>query len=339
MATKILPSSSNHGFENECREIHDSWGRLNLNQLVRSLATRSKQERQQIRETYKSMYGEDVTVLLQKMQVPAGSQRDEAKLDQSKLCSALSMWMLDPHERDAIVAREAFEHEGETNFKALAEIFVGRKSSHITLIKQAYHAKFRRHLDQDIINLEPPHAYQKILVALAASHKAHQVDVSQHIAKCDARRLYEAGEGSSGIEEAVLLEILSKRSIPQMRLTFSSYNHIYGHEYTKSLKKGNSKEFEDALKTVIKCMCNPLNYYAKALYTSIKGTTTSDKGALARVMISRAEIDMDGIQKVFKNTYGVELRDAICESIPYGDYRDFVVALITKATTTSSQCP
>ena len=73
-------------------------------------------------------------------------------------------------------------------------------------------------------------------MALAASHKAHQADVSQHISKCDARRLYETGEGSLGaVDEAVVLEILSKRSIPQMKLTFLSYKHIYGHDYTKVL--------------------------------------------------------------------------------------------------------
>ncbi|XP_015578797.1 annexin Gh1 isoform X2 [Ricinus communis] len=249
MGTEILTCSS-QGFEIECKEIHDSPGRIN--QLVRSLASRSKLERQQIRETYKVMYGEDITSFLQ----------NEAKIG-SKVCAALSMWMINPNERDAIVAKEALE-QGYTNYRALVEIFVGRKSSHIMLIKQAYQSRFRRQLDQDIINLEPPHPYQKILVALAASHKAHQVDVSQHIAKCDAKRLHEAGEGGSGAtEEAVVLEILSKRSIPQMKLTFSSYKHIYGHEYTKSLKKGNSRAFDDALKTVIKCMCYPPNYYAK----------------------------------------------------------------------------
>ena len=71
-------------------------------------------------------------------------------------------------------------------------------------------------------------------MALVASHKSHHADVSQHIAKCDARRLYETGDGSPGaIEEAVVLEVLSKRSIPQLKLTFSSYKHIYGHDYTK----------------------------------------------------------------------------------------------------------
>jgi annexin A7/11/annexin A13 len=121
MGTKILTSSS-HGFENECKEIHDSWGRLN--HLVRSLAGRSKLERQQIRETYKAMYGEDMAILLQKMQFQNGS----------KVCAALYRWMMDTYERDAIVAREAFG-QGDVNYKALVEIFVGRKSSHIVLIK------------------------------------------------------------------------------------------------------------------------------------------------------------------------------------------------------------
>lgn len=76
----------------------------------------------------------------------------------------------------------------------------------------------------------------QILVALSASHKAHQEDISQHISKCDARRLYEIGEGSSGaIDEAVVLEILSKRSVPQLKLTILSYKHIYGHDYIKVL--------------------------------------------------------------------------------------------------------
>lgn len=61
--------------------------------------------------------------------------------------------------------------------------------------------------------------------------------------------------------------------------------------------------------------------------------TRVDKGAVARVLVSRTEVDMDEIQRIFKKKYGMELRDAICESIPSGDYRDFLVALATKAST------
>lgn len=75
-----------------------------------------------------------------------------------------------------------------------------------------------------------------MLVALATSHKSHHADVNQHVAKSDAKRLYESGEGMAGsapIDEATVLEILSKRSIQQLKLTFSTYKRIYGHDYIK----------------------------------------------------------------------------------------------------------
>lgn len=151
MAATILPMSSTHGLENECKEIHDSWG--SLNHLIPSLARRTQLERQQIRDTYKAIYREDLISLL---------QRYEAAISPMK-SAAFSLWMLDSHERDAVIAREALEEQGDdANYKALVEIFVGRKSDHIHLMKQAYHGRFRRHLDQDIINIEPPHPYQKV---------------------------------------------------------------------------------------------------------------------------------------------------------------------------------
>ncbi|KAM2043972.1 hypothetical protein ACFX1T_008345 [Malus domestica] len=313
-------------FETECREIHGSWGQLN--RLARALANRTRHERQQIRETYKSIYGDDLVNRL----------KDAAAAGISpKLCAALSMWMTEQHERDAVVVREALDDQkGDTNYNVLVEIFVGRKSSHILLIKQAYYRRFWRQLDQDIINIEPPNPYQKILVALVASHKAHHADVSQHIAKADARRLYETGEGSSGpIEEAVVLEILSKRSIPQLKLTFSCYKHIYGHEYTESLKTRNYGELENAMKMVVQCIYNPPDYFAAVLYASMKGCI-SDEGAVRRVMVSRAEVDMDEIKREFKKKHGMELRDAICDNIPSGDYRDFLVALTVSKSNESA---
>ncbi|RDX89131.1 Annexin A13, partial [Mucuna pruriens] len=318
MANNIL-TMTHHNFELDCKRIHDSLG--GLSQLIPSLACLTHLERKQLRETFKEVYGEDLTSHL---------QRYEDVFSSSMKCSALSWWMLDPHDRDAVVAREALQ-QNETNFKALVEIFVGRKSSHVLLIIQAYQKMFRRQLDQDIINLDPPHPFQKILVALAASHKAHQADVSHHISKCDARRLYETGEGSLGaVNEAVVLEILSKRSISQLKLTFFSYKHIYGHDYTQSIKRGKYGQFGKALMVVVKCICNPAHYYAKTLYTSIKGETR-DTRILARALVSRAEVDIDEIRRVFKEKYEKDLADVICEAIPSGDYRDFLVALATRS--------
>ncbi|KAI3991308.1 hypothetical protein MKX01_034627 [Papaver californicum] len=309
--------------EKECREIHEYASSRRLNDLIPALVGRNRYERKQIRETYLVMYGEDLIDHLQMTQSNHTNQK----------YSLLSLWMLEPYERDAVIARNAFE-DSDINYKALIEIYTGRKSSQILLVNQAYQHKYKRQLDQDIISFEMSHPYQRILVALATSHRSHNVDVSQHIAKCDVKRLYETGEGKGGsggggIEESVVLEMFSKRSIPQLRQTFSTYKHIYGHEYSKSLKKDIYGDFEDALGIVVKCIYTPAIYYAKILHSCIKGTT-ADKGALARVIVSRAEIDMDEIQRVFKNKYEIELKDAIlCENTMILDkpQRDFIVAL------------
>jgi annexin D len=83
--------------------------------------------------------------------------------------------------------------------------------------------------------------FEQLLVALAASHKSHHEELSHHIAKCDARRLYDTKNSGAGsvVEEAVILEMFSKRSIPQLRLAFCSYKHIYGHDYSKASKHSN----------------------------------------------------------------------------------------------------
>jgi len=77
---------------------------------------------------------------------------------------------------------------------------------------------------------------QQLLLALAASRRSHHDDLSQHVAKCDARRLHDTKNSGAGsvVDEAVILEMFSKRSIPQLRLALCSYKHIYGHDYTKA---------------------------------------------------------------------------------------------------------
>ncbi|GJY59077.1 annexin D8-like protein [Tanacetum coccineum] len=315
---------SQTSLEDICKQVHGSIGNFNL--LVRVFASHLRQQNyQKIREKYMEMYGEDLHDRLQ----------NQIDGHTSKTSTILSLSILNPHERDAIIAKNAiFKERDSVNYKALIEIYVGRKSSHFFLIQQAYQSKFRRNLDQDIMSIEPPHSYQKMLMALAASQKAHSADVSVHIGKCDAQRLFQTGKATSGgfkIDEGVVLEILTKRSIPQLKLTFTIYKHIYGHSYTKHFKNKYEGEFEDALKFVVKFLNNSPKYYAKVLEAIIKGRT-ADKGELERIIVSQSETSMKKIRKSYKNIFGMDLRDAIVESVPVGDFRDLLVALIMKSS-------
>ena len=145
-------------FEKDCREIHRALDRPGL--LGRALAHRTPAERQQIKENYKAIYDEDlIDRLSNDREVP--------------ICAALYMWMLEPHERDAMVARDALSRSSsEADYKALVEIYARRKSNQLFFTKQAYLHKFKTHLDQDIIS-ESSHPYQRVCML---HYIVHHVD-------------------------------------------------------------------------------------------------------------------------------------------------------------------
>ena len=76
------------------------------------------------------------------------------------------------------------------------------------------------------------------MVAHATPHEPHHDELGQQIAKCDEKAVRHDHTKNSGagsvVDEAVILEMFSKRSIPQLRLAFCSYKHIYGHDYSKA---------------------------------------------------------------------------------------------------------
>ncbi|URE43716.1 ANX [Musa troglodytarum] len=307
-------SSSCMTCKNVCQEIHAAWDQLDL--VARALAHRTLAERRQIKEMYRAMFGEDFVEHL---------RRTRMANSKNEMCNTLYLWMLEPHERDAVLANDAIERRA-TDYKALIEIYSRQKLSQLFFTKHAYLAKFKRHMDQDMIS-EPSNSYQKLLLALAASQSSHHTDVSQHIANCDAKRLYEARHCSTGgTDESVVLEIFSKRSIPQLRLALFSYKQIYGHDYTKALKKDKSGEFEEALRIAIKCVHNPAQYYSRMVNKSIK-MGDADARVLTRVILGSTDAGMKEVRSAFEKMHGRKMQDAICESLPDGDYRDFILAL------------
>ncbi|KAM0879834.1 hypothetical protein ACQ4PT_033976 [Festuca glaucescens] len=305
-------SPATTGFENICRDIHGACDEPR--RLSRLLAHRSPSERQQIKAVYRAMFGEDFVARLQK---------NLAADQDNELCNLLYLWMLDPAERDGIMARDAIE-SAMIDYRVLVEIFTRRKQEQLFFTKQAYLARFKKNLEHDLVT-EPSHPYQRLLVALGTSHKSHHDEPSRHIANCDARRLYDAKNvsGTGSVDEATVLEMFSKRSIPQLRLAFCSYKHIYGQDFTKTLKKNLRGEFEESLRVVVKCIYSPSKYYCKLLQRTMQQPRTNKK-LVTRAILGGDDVGVDEIKLAFKNNFGRNLEDFIHESLPQSDYRDFL---------------
>uniref|UniRef100_A0A0A9F346 Annexin n=1 Tax=Arundo donax TaxID=35708 RepID=A0A0A9F346_ARUDO len=138
------------GFQDECREIHDACSQPRRLGLL--LAHRTPSERQQIRAAYRATFGEDLAGRLHETLM---ANKD------NELCKLLYLWTLEPAERDAIMAREAVEGGATVaGYRALVEVFTRREQNQLFFTKQAYLARFRRNLEQDMVT-EPSHPYQR----------------------------------------------------------------------------------------------------------------------------------------------------------------------------------
>lgn len=75
---------------------------------------------------------------------------------------------------------------------------------------------------------------------------------------------------------------------------------------------------------------NPARYFAKVLHKAMRGLGTDDT-TLIRVIVTRAEIDMQYIKAEYENQYKKSLFNAV-HSDTSGSYRNFLLALLGPKT-------
>ena len=61
----------------------------------------------------------------------------------------VKLWTLDPAERDAFLANEATKKWTSSN-QVLVEIACARSPQELLLARQAYHARFKKSLEEDV---------------------------------------------------------------------------------------------------------------------------------------------------------------------------------------------
>eukprot|EP01018_Ginkgo_biloba_P024151 Gb_31679 [translate_table: standard] len=280
------------------------YGLLNITRPARTAARRKL-----IRKTYEEMYKED---LLKRLQSELTRKFERAVL----------LWMLDPADRDALLAHEVTK-TWSTKDRLLIEICCARSSNELLMVRQAYHIRYKRSLEEDIASYTTGD-FQKLLVALASSYRYEGPEVDMQLAKSEAKKLHNGIKDKSGSHE--IIRIISTRSKTQLNATFNQFKDEYGCSINKALKNEKSEDFQDALQTVVKCICCPAKYFAKVLRSSMEGLGT-DEEALTRIVVARAEIDMKDIKSQFISRTSAALSSVIAKDTS-GDYKDFLLTLV-----------
>ncbi|XP_058079225.1 annexin D5-like isoform X1 [Magnolia sinica] len=308
----------------------------NMPEIINILAHRDVTQRAQIQQEYQAMYSEDLKQRLSQELGFAGDVSENLGVNisgglngelfgplSSNIKKAVMLWMLDPAERDATIVGQALTLTS-LDLTALTEVICSRTPSEIRLFKKAYFQKYGSQIEDDL-SLKTYFSHKKLLIACLNAERDEGTVANQSLVEEDAKKLYKDGEGKWGTDEKTFIRIFTQRNRVHLAAVASVYHRLYGNSLAKAVKKETSGNFMFGLLTLLRCAENPAKYFAKVLYKAMKGLGTSDT-TLIRVMVTRAEIDMNYIKDEYAKIHGKSLRDAI-QSDTSGDYRTFLVYL------------
>ncbi|KAK9115840.1 hypothetical protein Sjap_014787 [Stephania japonica] len=214
---------------------------------------------------------------------------------------------------EELVKRLASELKGDTERAVLLWMYDPAERD-ATVVRQA--------LSGNVIDLR---AATELLLAYLTKQRYEGLEVDRMMAEKDAKSLYKAGEKRLGTDEKTFINIFSERSRAHLAVVTTIYRDMYG-SLKKAIKSETSANFEFGLLTILRCAQNPAKYFAKVLYKSMKGLGTDDT-TLTRVVVTRAEIDMQYIKAEYQKKYRKSLRDAI-HSETSGNYKTFLLNLV-----------
>ena len=279
--------------------------------IIRVLAHRSNQQRQDIKTYFKQAYGKD---LISELKSELGGDFERAIL---ALMDTPLFYLI--HELKA-----AMKGAG-TNEKTLIEILLSKTNAELEILKLAYKKEYEKDLAEHVAK-ETSGNFKRLLGSILNAKREPEGDVDFERAKNDAQKIYDAGEGKFGTDESEINVVLCTRSWRQLRATFAAYQELAGHSMEEAIKKETSGDLQNGFLTIIKYITDPLMYYAERLHLAMKGLGTDDK-TLIRIIVCRSELDLQYIKDAYEKMYGKSLADAVASECS-GDYKRLLLEII-----------
>lgn len=310
MATLRVPASVPPADE-DCEQLRKAFAGWGTNEalIIKILAHRNAAQRKLIREVYAATYGDD---LLKDLDAELSSDFQRAVL----------LWTLDPAERDALLAYEATKRMTSSNW-VIMEIACTRSSQDLFKVRLAYHARYKRSIEEDVA-YHTTGDFRKLLVPLVTAFRYEGDEVNMTLAKSEAKLLHEKISEKAYNDEEII-RILTTRSKAQLNATLNQYNNEFGNAINKNLKHDPKDEYLKLLRATIKCLTSPEKYFEKVLRLAINRLGT-DEWALTRVVTTRAEFDLQHIKEEYHKRNSVPLDHAIAGDTS-GDYEKMLLAL------------
>ncbi|KAH7864264.1 hypothetical protein Vadar_027638 [Vaccinium darrowii] len=279
--------------------------------IISILGHRNAAQRKLIRTAYEEIYQEDLV------------NRFESELS-GEFERAVYRWMLDPADRDAVLANVAIK-QSIIDFRVIVELSCIYSPEELLAVKRAYQARYHHSLEEDLA-ARTSGDLRKLLVALVGIYRYDGNEIHAGLAYAEAQNLHYAKEK---FDHDAITRIVSTRSKAQLMATFNCYKDYFTISISKHLADDAENQYVTAVRTAIKCINDPRKYYEKVLQSALNKPGGTDEDALTRVIVTRAEKDLKDIKDLYCKRRSVSLDDAVAY-VTSGDYKAFLLALLGK---------
>ncbi|PRQ55173.1 Annexin-like protein RJ4 [Rosa chinensis] len=312
MATLVSPPNFSANEDAEALRISvEGWG-TNEKAIISILGHRNAGQRKEIRAAYEQLYQEDLI------------KRLESELS-GDFERAVYRWILDPADRDAVLANVAIK-KSHTDYNVIIEMSCVHSPEELLAVRRAYQLRYKHSLEEDLA-AHTTGDMRKLLVALVTAYRYDGNEINAKLANSEADILHDAIKDKAFNHEEIF-RILSTRSKTQLMATFNKYRDDQGISISKALLDEEANDFQKALHTAIRCLNDPKKYFEKVLRNAIKRLGTYED-ALTRVIVTRAERDLRDIKEVYYKKNSVPLEQAVAKDTS-GDYKAFLLTLLGK---------
>lgn len=222
-------------------------------------------------------------------------------------------------------------HRALTSFMAdentIIEIFVSRPKSHLDLIQKIYKKFYNTSLQSDILKLKSQN-FREFLLTMMNTGRPSQQTISINDAYDISKEIIKNGIKVYGDDVNLFKEVFLLKSREDLILICRAFFELYKKSLYDSIDADISGNNKKLLKGILFGVITPAQWFAKKAFKSIEGLGT-DENTLNRILVSRAEIDMDAIREYYFREHKTDLKNDI-HGDTSGAYRKILINLSEK---------
>jgi len=279
--------------------------------IIDILANRSNAQRQAIARYFNEELGRD---LIEDLKSELGGKFEDVIVG----------LMLPPNEYLCKQLHRAMDGIG-TEEETLVEILCSKTNKEINTLVETYEEMYNRPLAEQLCG-ETSGEIRRLLTFIVTGKRDNGNEIDVSLAREQAVELFESGENRWGTEEAIFTKIFAKENFQHLTQVFEEYKEISGNTIEQALRHELDGELLEAMLAVVECVQSQSAFFAKRLHKAMHGVGTDDQ-TLIRIIVSRAEIDLETIKEEFERIYDKTLQSYVGGETS-GDYKRALLALI-----------